>query len=164
MLSAVLILRAQFLPPQPEYVYFPLQINHLQSLLLGLPQGAITEVLGGASSGRTSLTHAFLAAATSAGEVSAVVVQVAIIRPGPIVGKMLNPHLNRGRARRTRPLLEPVLRRTLGAPLFQEQLPRIAMIAAKFTGGEAEELRRAFGFKRSQHAWRKSKCETGKPL
>ena len=48
------------------------------------------------------------------------------------------------------PSLEPVLKRTLGVPLFQEQLLRIAMIAANFTGGEAEELRRAMGFKRSQ--------------
>jgi len=82
------------------------------------------------------------------------VVQVAIIRPGPIVGKMLNPYLNRRQGREEaaclHPLLEPVLRRTLGVPLFQEQLLRIAMIAAQFTGGEAEELRRAFGFKRSQ--------------
>src|SRR6202043_3894952 len=46
--------------------------------------------------------------------------------------------------------LEPVLERTLGVPLFQEQLLRMAMIAAGFTGGEAEELRRAFGFKRSE--------------
>jgi error-prone DNA polymerase len=48
------------------------------------------------------------------------------------------------------PSLEPVLARTLGVPLFQEQLLRIAMIAANFTGGEAEDLRRAMGFKRSQ--------------
>src|SRR5438270_11624530 len=45
--------------------------------------------------------------------------------------------------------LEPILRRALGVPLFQEQLLRIAMVAANFTGGEAEELRRAMGFKRS---------------
>jgi error-prone DNA polymerase len=48
------------------------------------------------------------------------------------------------------PSLKPVLERTLGVPLFQEQLLRIAMIAAGFSGGEAEELRRAFGFKRSE--------------
>src|SRR5205085_11452076 len=48
------------------------------------------------------------------------------------------------------PSLEPVLRRTLGVPLFQEQLLKMAMIAAGFTGGEAEELRRAMGFKRSE--------------
>jgi len=48
------------------------------------------------------------------------------------------------------PSLEPVLARTLGVPLFQEQLLRIAMVAAGFTGGQAEDLRRAFGFKRSE--------------
>jgi error-prone DNA polymerase len=83
-----------------------------------------------------------------------IVVQVAIIRPGPIVGQMVNPFLQRrqGKAEVTyaHPSLEPVLKRTLGVPLFQEQLLRIAMIAANFTGGEAEDLRRAMGFKRSQ--------------
>ena len=83
-----------------------------------------------------------------------IVVQVAIIRPGPIVGKMVHPYLNRrlGRepAESLHPLLESTLARTLGVPLFQEQLLRIAMIAAGFSGGEAEELRRAFGFKRSE--------------
>jgi error-prone DNA polymerase len=83
-----------------------------------------------------------------------IVVQVAIIRPGPIVGKMLNPFLRRRQGREKpeclHPSLEPILARTLGVPLFQEQLLRIAMIAANFTGGEAEELRRAMGFKRSE--------------
>src|SRR5881275_2476883 len=83
-----------------------------------------------------------------------IVVQVAIIRPGPIVGNMVNPYLERrlGRApvRYAHPDLEPVLRRTLGVPLFQEQLLKMAMICANFTGGEAEELRRAMGFKRSE--------------
>ncbi|HEY5839698.1 MAG TPA: error-prone DNA polymerase, partial [Pyrinomonadaceae bacterium] len=83
-----------------------------------------------------------------------IVVQVAIIRPGPIVGNMVNPYLERrlGRApvRYAHPDLEPVLKRTLGVPLFQEQLLRMAMICADFTGGEAEELRRAMGFKRSE--------------
>src|SRR5437588_399588 len=83
-----------------------------------------------------------------------VVVQVAIIRPGPIVGNMVNPYLERrlGRApvKYAHPELEPVLRRTLGVPLFQEQLLKMAMICADFTGGEAEELRRAMGFKRSE--------------
>jgi error-prone DNA polymerase len=83
-----------------------------------------------------------------------IVVQVAIIRPGPIVGKMVNPYLRRRMGREPvnhlHPSLEPVLARTLGVPLFQEQLLRIAMVAANFTGGEAEELRRAMGFKRSQ--------------
>jgi error-prone DNA polymerase len=83
-----------------------------------------------------------------------VVVQVAIIRPGPIVGKMVHPYLNRRQGREPvdcmHPSLEPALRRTLGVPLFQEQLLKMAMIAAGFTGGEAEELRRAFGFKRAE--------------
>jgi error-prone DNA polymerase len=83
-----------------------------------------------------------------------IVVQVAIIRPGPIVGKMMNPYLRRREGSEDviclHPLLEPVLKRTLGVPLFQEQLLRMAMIIADFTGGEAEELRRAMGFKRSE--------------
>jgi len=83
-----------------------------------------------------------------------IVVQVAIIRPGPIVGQMVNPFLKRRQGRETvtypHPSLEPVLERTLGVPLFQEQLLRMAMIAANFSGGEAEELRRAMGFKRSE--------------
>jgi error-prone DNA polymerase len=83
-----------------------------------------------------------------------IVVQVAIIRPGPIVGQMVNPYLQRRQGREAvtypHPSLEPVLKRTLGVPLFQEQLLRIAMVAANFSGGEAEDLRRAMGFKRSQ--------------
>jgi error-prone DNA polymerase len=82
------------------------------------------------------------------------VVEVAIIRPGPIVGQMVHPYLNRraGRepVRYAHPALEPILARTLGVPLFQEQLLRIAMAVAGFTAGEAEELRRAMGFKRSE--------------
>src|SRR5262249_2804164 len=82
------------------------------------------------------------------------VVQVAIIRPGPIVGRMVHPYIRRRQGREPvvypHASLEPVLSRTLGVPLFQEQLLRMAMIAAGFTGGEAEELRRALGFKRSQ--------------
>jgi error-prone DNA polymerase len=83
-----------------------------------------------------------------------IVVEVAIIRPGPIVGQMVHPYLNRraGReeVRYPHPSLEPILARTLGVPLFQEQLLRMAMVAAGFTGGQAEDLRRAFGFKRSE--------------
>jgi len=83
-----------------------------------------------------------------------IVVEVAIIRPGPIVGEMVNPYLERRLGRQQvdylHPSLEPVLKRTLGIPLFQEQLLRMAMIVAGFTGGEAEELRRAMGFKRSE--------------
>jgi error-prone DNA polymerase len=82
------------------------------------------------------------------------VVEVAIIRPGPIVGDMVHPYLNRRAGREPvvplHPSLKPVLARTLGVPLFQEQLLRMAMVAAGFTGGQAEELRRAMGFKRSE--------------
>ncbi|HEY0160541.1 MAG TPA: error-prone DNA polymerase [Thermoanaerobaculia bacterium] len=82
-----------------------------------------------------------------------IVVQVAIIRPGPIVGGMIRPFFDRRQGKLPieypHPCLEPILKRTLGVPLFQEQLLRIAMVAANFTGGEAEELRRAMGFKRS---------------
>jgi len=81
------------------------------------------------------------------------VVQVAIIRPGPITGRMTHPYLERRQGREEvtypHPDLEPILRRTLGVPIFQEQLLRMAMVAAGFSGGEAEELRRAMGFKRS---------------
>jgi error-prone DNA polymerase len=83
-----------------------------------------------------------------------IVVQVAIIRPGPIVGQMVNPFLQRRQGREQitypHPSLEPVLKRTLGVPLFQEQLLRMAMVVAGFSGGEAEDLRRAMGFKRSE--------------
>jgi error-prone DNA polymerase len=82
------------------------------------------------------------------------VVQVAIIRPGPIIGQMVHPYLARRAGRQPvvypHPSLEPILRRTLGVPLFQEQLLRMGMVAAGLTGGEAEELRRAFGFRRSR--------------
>jgi error-prone DNA polymerase len=87
-----------------------------------------------------------------------IVVQVAIIRPGPIVGQMLHPYLKRRQKLEEpvclHPSLEPVLSRTLGVPLFQEQLIKIAMITANFSGGQAEELRRAFGFKRSEKRMR----------
>jgi error-prone DNA polymerase len=83
-----------------------------------------------------------------------IVVQVAIIRPGPIVGQMVHPYLDRRAGRApvvyAHPSLEPILKRTLGVPLFQEQLLRMAMATAGFTGGQAEALRRAFGFKRSE--------------
>jgi error-prone DNA polymerase len=86
------------------------------------------------------------------------VVEVAIIRPGPIVGQMVHPYLNRRAGREPvvfdHPSLEPVLARTLGVPLFQEQLLRMAMVVAGFSGGQAEELRRAMGFKRSEKKMR----------
>jgi error-prone DNA polymerase len=84
-----------------------------------------------------------------------IVVEVAIIRPGPIVGQMVHPYLKRRQGAEPvtypHPSLEPILARTLGVPLFQEQLLRMAMVAAGFSGGQAEELRRAFGFKRAEH-------------
>jgi error-prone DNA polymerase len=87
------------------------------------------------------------------------VVQVAIIRPGPIVGKMMHPYMRRRQGKESvryaHSSLEPILKRTLGVPLFQEQLLRIAMVAANFTGGEAEDLRRAMGFKRSEERMKK---------
>jgi error-prone DNA polymerase len=82
------------------------------------------------------------------------VTQVALIRPGPITGAMTAPYLRRRQKKELvtypHPSLEPVLKRTLGVPLFQEQLLKMAMICANFTGGEAEELRRALGHKRSK--------------
>jgi error-prone DNA polymerase len=96
-----------------------------------------------------------------------IVVEVAIIRPGPIVGNMVHPYLKRRQGREPvtypHPSLQPILERTLGVPLFQEQLLRMAMVAAGFSGGEAEELRRAFGFKRSERRMQQieSKLRTG---
>jgi len=88
-----------------------------------------------------------------------VVIEVAIIRPGPIQGDMVHPYLNRraGREKVTYfdPRLEPVLARTLGVPLFQEQMLKIAMIMADFSGSEAEELRRALSFHRSEERMNK---------
>ena len=81
------------------------------------------------------------------------VVQVAIIRPGPIVGKMMHPYMRRRQGKEEvtypHPLLEETLERTLGVPLFQEQLLRMAMVVANFSGSEAEELRKAVGMRRS---------------
>jgi error-prone DNA polymerase len=91
------------------------------------------------------------------------VVQVAIIRPGPIVGKMMHPYMRRRQGKEDvlypHPSLEPVLKRTLGVPLFQEQLLRMAMTVANFSGAEAEELRRAVGMRRS---WERMKNLEGK--
>ena len=88
-----------------------------------------------------------------------VVIEVAIIRPGPIQGDMVHPYLNRRAGREEITYfddrLEPVLGRTLGVPLFQEQMLKIAMIMANFSGDEAEELRRALSFHRSQERMNK---------
>ncbi len=81
------------------------------------------------------------------------VVEVALIRPGPIQGEMVHPYLRRRAGEEPvtypHPALEPILERTLGVPLFQEQGMQVAITAAGFTPGEADELRRAMGHKRS---------------
>src|SRR5213078_79378 len=88
-----------------------------------------------------------------------VVIEVAIIRPGPIQGDMVHPYLARRAGREPvtyfDPRLEPVLGRTLGVPLFQEQMLKIAMVMADFSGDEAEELRRALSFHRSEERMQK---------
>ena len=88
-----------------------------------------------------------------------VVIEVAIIRPGPIQGNMVHPYLARRAGREPVTYfdsrLEPVLGRTLGVPLFQEQMLQIAMIMADFSGNEAEELRRALSFHRSEERMQK---------
>lgn len=82
------------------------------------------------------------------------VIQVAIVRPGPIVGKMVHPYLRRRRGIESPDVpdarLTPILERTLGVPLFQEQVMKMAIVLAGFTPGEADQLRRAIG------AWRSS--------
>ncbi len=82
------------------------------------------------------------------------VVEVALIRPGPIQGEMVHPYLRRKAGEEVvtypHPALEPILRRTLGVPLFQEQGMQVAIAAAGFTPGEADMLRRAMGHKRSR--------------
>ena len=82
-----------------------------------------------------------------------VAIQVAIIRPGPIVGKLTHPYLERRNGREPvsyiEPIFESILERTLGVPLFQEQMLKMGMEIAGFEGLEAEELRRAMSFHRS---------------
>lgn len=82
-----------------------------------------------------------------------IVVEVALIRPGPIQGDAVNPYLRRrlGREKVTylHPLLRPALEKTLGVPLFQEQLMQIAVDAAGFSPAEADALRQAMSAKRS---------------
>ena len=83
-----------------------------------------------------------------------IVMQVAIIRPGPIQGDMIHPFLRRRNGLEAvtypHPKLKPVLERTLGVPLFQEQGMRMAVEAAGFSPGQADQLRRAMGHKRSR--------------
>lgn len=82
-----------------------------------------------------------------------IVVEVALIRPGPIQGRAVNPYLRRRRGREEvsylHPLMRPALEKTLGVPLFQEQLMQIAIDVAGFTPAQADRLRRAMGAKRS---------------
>jgi error-prone DNA polymerase len=77
------------------------------------------------------------------------VVEVAIVRPGPIQGGMVHPYLRRRSGQEPvtypSPAVEQVLAKTFGVPIFQEQVMRLAMVAAGFTAGEADELRRAMG-------------------
>jgi error-prone DNA polymerase len=88
-----------------------------------------------------------------------VVIEVAIIRPGPIQGDMVHPYLARRAGKEPVTYfderLKLVLGRTLGVPLFQEQMLKIAMIMADFSGNEAEELRRALSFHRSEERMQK---------
>ena len=87
------------------------------------------------------------------------VVEVAIIRPGPIVGNMVHPYIERRNGREAPEYIderfEPILKRTLGVPLFQEQILQMAVKIANFTGSEAEELRRAISFHRSDERMQK---------
>ena len=82
-----------------------------------------------------------------------IVVQVAIIRPGPLQGNMVNPYINRRQGREAvtyaHPLLEPALKETLGVILFQEQILRVAMAVAGFSPSAADKLRRAMSRARS---------------
>ena len=82
------------------------------------------------------------------------VVEVSIVRPGPITGGMVHPYLRRRNGEEKvvypHPCLEPVLKKTLGVPLFQEQVMKLAMVAADYTPGEADQLRRDMA------AWRRS--------
>ncbi len=82
------------------------------------------------------------------------VIQISIVRPGPISGGMVHPYLRRRNGEEEisypHPCLEPILRKTLGVPLFQEQVIKLAMVAADYTGGEADQLRRDMG------AWKSS--------
>ena len=93
------------------------------------------------------------AAAAEAAPLYDLVIEVAIVRPGPIQGGMVHPYLRRRRAARsrspTRARTSRVLESTLGVPLFQEQVMQLAVVAAGFTPGEADQLRRAMA------AWRR---------
>ena len=82
------------------------------------------------------------------------VIEVTIVRPGPITGGMVHPYLRRRNGEEPEeyphPALRPVLAKTLGVPLFQEQVMKLAVVAADYTPGEADQLRRDMA------AWRRS--------
>jgi len=82
-----------------------------------------------------------------------IAIEVALIRPGPIQGHAVNPYIRRRRGEEPvtylHPLLEPILERTLGVPLFQEQLMEMAVAIAGFSAADADELRQAMAAKRS---------------
>ena len=82
------------------------------------------------------------------------VIEISIVRPGPITGGMVHPYLRRRKGEEAveypHPCLIPVLKKTLGIPLFQEQVMQLAMVAADYTPGEADQLRRDMA------AWRRS--------
>jgi len=97
-----------------------------------------------------------------------VVIEVAIVRPGPIAGGLAHPYLERRAG--LQPIdyidekLKPTLERTLGVPMFQEQVLKMAMVMADFTGSEAEELRRALSFHRSHERMRKVEVKLRRAL
>ncbi len=97
-----------------------------------------------------------------------VVIQVAIIRPGPIQGEMVHPYLERRAGRQEvdyiHPSLQPVLERTLGVCLFQEQILKIAMVIAGFSGSDAEELRRALNIHRENKRLERAKAKLEKAM
>jgi error-prone DNA polymerase len=100
-------------------------------------------------------------------DIDDVVVQVALVRPGPIQGGAIHPYIERRKLRRENPdyaipyehpLLEPVLEETLGTIVFQEQVIEVAMALSGFSSSEAEGLRRAMSRKRSEEAIREHRC------
>ncbi|MBM7825354.1 error-prone DNA polymerase [Arcanobacterium pluranimalium] len=92
-----------------------------------------------------------------------IVIEVALIRPGPIQGDSVNPYLNRRRGREAvtylHPLLEKSLKKTLGVPIFQEQLMQMAIDVAGFTPAQADRLRKAMGSKRSHERMEELRIE-----
>ena len=92
-----------------------------------------------------------------------IVIEVALIRPGPIQGDAVSPYLARRRGREPvtypHPLTKPALEKTLGVPLFQEQLMQIAIDVAGFTPAQADRLRKAMGAKRSHERMSELKSE-----